>query len=175
MSDDSDSGAPLPLAVPVEEKNWKLRLILAGIVVVVAAIGVFIAITIVPRWWSHRVGDLVDGSITKGTFFGLLIGFVFTFAALVLIRQLFREIPWRLRVVVVVAALVVASPNLMTLGIVLGDGKAAHAGDRVLDVEAPAYRTASAWGAVIALLVAIALVIWVWRWRRERRRTASES
>ena len=47
-----------------------------------------------------------------------------------------------------------AIPNLMTLGIVLGRGNAAHAGERILDVEAPAFRGASLAGALIALAMA---------------------
>ena len=48
-------------------------------------------------------------------------------------------------------AVLLAIPNLMTLGIVLGTGNAAHAGDRILDVEAPAFRGATLVGALIAL------------------------
>jgi hypothetical protein len=43
-----------------------------------------------------------------------------------------------------------AAPNLLTLGIVLGNGNGAHAGDRILDVEAPAFRGATLAGALIA-------------------------
>jgi hypothetical protein len=45
----------------------------------------------------------------------------------------------------------------MTLGIVLGSGNAAHAGERTLDVEAPAFRWASFAGA----LAAVAVVLYV--------------
>ena len=48
-------------------------------------------------------------------------------------------------------AVLLAIPNLLTLGIVLGVGNAAHAGDRILDVEAPAFRGASLAGALIAV------------------------
>ena len=98
----------------------------------------------VPRWWAHRVGDQVDGSITQGTLLGLFYGFVFTLVpilVLVLILR-WRRTPRAIAVALVVAILL-ALPNLMTLGIVLGRGNAAHAGDRVLDVEAPAFRGGS--------------------------------
>ena len=42
----------------------------------------------------------------------------------------------------------------MTLGIVLGVGSGAHAGDRILDVEAPAFRGATLAGAILAALLA---------------------
>ena len=50
-------------------------------------------------------------------------------------------------------AIVFALPNLMTLGIVLGRGNAAHAGDRILDVEAPAFRGGTLAGAILAVLL----------------------
>ncbi len=62
----------------------------------------------------------------------------------------------------------IAIPNLMTLSIVLGNNNAAHAGERILDVDAPAFRGASLVGAIAAvaiLLIAVAL-IGRRRWRR---------
>jgi hypothetical protein len=41
----------------------------------------------------------------------------------------------------------------MTLSIVLGRGNAAHAGERILDVEAPAFRGGSLAGAIVAVLL----------------------
>ena len=55
--------------------------------------------------------------------------------------------------VAIVLAIVLALPNLMTLGIVLGRGNAAHAGDRVLDVEAPAFRGGTLAEAILAALL----------------------
>jgi hypothetical protein len=52
-----------------------------------------------------------------------------------------------------VLALIVALPNLMTLAIVLGTGNAAHAGERIMDVDAPLFRGFSLVGALIALAV----------------------
>ena len=53
----------------------------------------------------------------------------------------------------VALAVILALPNLMTLGIVLGRGNAAHAGDRILDVEAPAFRGGTLAGALLAGLL----------------------
>ena len=50
----------------------------------------------------------------------------------------------------VAVALILATPNLMTLGIVLGSGNAAHAGERTLDTRAPAFRGATLAGALLA-------------------------
>jgi len=77
---------------------------------------------------------------------------------------------WSRRIVV---ALLVAVPNLLTLGIVLGTGSGSHAGDRILDVEAPAFRGATLAGALIAAgLIAIVWYLGASRrraWRRAER------
>ena len=112
----------------------------------------FAASATVPRWWAHRVEAQVDGNLTQGTLVGLFYGFVFTFLPIIVLVLILR---WRRTVGTVIAAvilaLLLAAPNLMTLGIVLGRGNAAHAGDRVLDVEAPAFRGASLAGAILAV------------------------
>lgn len=114
--------------------------------------GGLVASATIPRWWAQRLGDQVEGSIVTGTFVGLFYGFVFTALPFLVLAAVLR---WRRTVRAIVIALVLAFvlaiPNLMTLGIVLGRGNAAHAGERILDVEAPAFRGASLAGAVIAL------------------------
>ncbi len=65
-------------------------------------------------------------------------------------------------------AIVLALPNLLTLGIVLGSGKGAHAGQRTLDVDAPDFRASSLAGAIVAVA---ALVLWEYlRFSRRRAR-----
>jgi hypothetical protein len=60
---------------------------------------------------------------------------------------------WKAYLAFAVPAVVLALPNLFTLGIVLGRGNAAHAGDRTLDVEAPGFRGGSLAGAILAALL----------------------
>jgi hypothetical protein len=134
--------------------DWGRRALWLVVALVVLLVAGLIASATVPRWWAHRVGDQVDGSITQGTLLGLFYGFVFTFLPVVVLVLVLR---WRrtTRAVVfaVVLAVVLAIPNLMTLGIVIGRGNAAHAGDRVLDVEAPAFRGGTLAGAILAILL----------------------
>ena len=121
----------------------------------------------IPRWWAQRIGDQVDGSIVSGTLVGLFYGFVFTLLPLLIVGAVLIWKPtWRAIVMALVFAVLLAIPNLFTLGIVLGVGNAAHAGDRILDVEAPAFRGASLAGA----LAAGALVALVWYLVASRRR-----
>ena len=135
-------------------RDWGRRALWIGGIFVMLLVAGVIASATVPRWWAHRVGDQVDGSITQGTLLGLFYGFVFTFVPIVVLLLILR---WRRTtrtvVVAVALALLIALPNLMTLGIVIGRGNAAHAGDRVLDVEAPAFRGGTLAGAVLAALL----------------------
>ena len=62
-----------------------------------------------------------------------------------------------------------ASPNLLTLGIVLGRGNAAHAGDRTLDVEAPGFRGAVLVGAMVAVGALIGMISLLRSRRRARQ------
>lgn len=129
-----------------------------------------LAVTYVPRAWAQWLGNRIDGELTTGTAYGLALGFVFTFVPLVIARQALRRWPWKLRLAVVALAVVVALPNLMTLGIVIGQGGGAHAGERILDVDGPGFRTASLLGALGALAVFLLLVGWgVMRVRNRRR------
>ena len=154
------------------DPNWSRRVLFAGIVVVSVLGGGLIASATIPRWWAQRIGDQVDGSIVTGTLLGLFYGFVFTalpLLALVAVAR-WRRTP-RAIVVAVGFALILAIPNLMTLGIVLGTGNAAHAGERILDVEAPAFRGAALVGALIALAMAGFVAYLIVSRERARKRT----
>jgi hypothetical protein len=132
--------------------DWKRKAIVTAVVVVAVLVGVLIASATIPRWWAHQIGDQVDESIVRGTLVGLFYGFLFTILPLLVLGAILR---WRrsLRALVVAGAfaLLLAIPNLLTLGIVLGTGNAAHAGERTLDVRAPAFRGASLAGALLAI------------------------
>jgi glucan phosphoethanolaminetransferase (alkaline phosphatase superfamily) len=136
--------------------DWGRRALWIGGGLVVVVIAVLIASATVPRWWAHRIGDQVDGSITQGTTLGLVYGFVFTFLPIVAIVLILRwRRTWKTILAAVLIGVVLALPNLMTLSIVVGRGNAAHAGDRTLDVDAPAFRGASLVGAIVAGLLLV--------------------
>ena len=124
---------------PRRRPLWPTLVAAAAVVLLVVLASAFL-----PRWWSHRVGDQVDESMTRGILLGLVLGFVFTLFPLLVASFGVRRIhSVRGRVVVVLVAAVLAAPNLLTLSIVVGTGSAAHAGDRTLDVEAPGFRGAT--------------------------------
>lgn len=131
-----------------------------AVIVVVAMIVALVLAALIPRSWAQLVGNLVDGSIIRGSWMGLLAGFIFTLAPLAALAA-----AWRSRtakgwpVFWVVLSVVLALPNLMTLWIALGTGSSAHAGQRILDVNGPGFRGGSLLGALIAAGL-YAFVMW---------------
>jgi hypothetical protein len=135
--------------------EWRRRIVVAAIVVGVVLVLGLIASATIPRWWAQQIGGQVDGSIVTGIFVGLFYGFVFTALPLLVLAAVLRwRRTWRAIAVAAALAVLLAIPNLMTLGIVLGTGNAAHAGERIMDVEAPAFRGATLVGALVALAMA---------------------
>lgn len=147
------------------------RLLLVGGALVAVVAAYFIVAATVPRWWARRIGDQVDGSMSAGIGLGLFYGAVFTFLPLLVASfALRRGRSWRLRAWLAGAAVVLALPNLMTLGIVLGTGSAAHAGERILDVDAPDFRVSSLIGAIVGALAAVGVRYLLLARRRARNR-----
>jgi anti-sigma-K factor RskA len=66
----------------------------------------------------------------------------------------------------------VAAPNLLTLGIVIGRGGAAHAAERTLDVDAPGFRNSSLAGAILAVLALAAAWYLLFSRQRAKERLA---
>jgi hypothetical protein len=146
------------------------RLLLLGGTIVAVVVAYFIASATIPRWWAQRIGDQVDGSGTAGVGLGLFYGFVFTFLPLLVVSfALRRRRGWRARAWFFAAAVVLALPNLFTLGIVLGRGSAAHAGERILDVDAPYFRGATLVGAIVGALAALGVRYLIDSRRRHKR------
>jgi MFS family permease len=122
--------------------------------VLIILLGVWIGAAFIPRWWAHRIGDQVQGSIPAGITLGLVYGFLFTVLPLLVLLWAGRKRrSWRAYLVFLAIAVALALPNLFTLGIVVGTGNAAHAGERTLDVEAPGFRGGSLAGAIVAALL----------------------
>lgn len=125
----------------------------AGVLAVVV-VGGWIGAAFIPRWWAHRIGDQVGGSIPAGITLGLVYGFLFTALPLAAILWAARRRrSWKRGLAFAALAVFLALPNLFTLGIVVGSGDAAHAGERTLDVEAPGFRGGTLAGALLAVLL----------------------
>lgn len=148
------SESPPPPAPVVRDVNWTRRLVFIGIAIVAAILSYLIGGAVLPRWWAHQIGDQVNESSVMGVLVGLFYGIVFTFLPLLVLYLGFRQRRTiKMWGAFVVGALALAIPNLLTVGIVVGNGNAAHAGERILDTEASYFRGATAVGAVVGLLL----------------------
>ena len=150
--------------------SWLKRLIAIAVIVVVLVITYFILAAFIPRWWAQRVGGMADGSFAKGIAWGSIWGGACTLIPLLLL--LIAGLVVRKRGgkffagLAAVLALVVAIPNLMTLVVVLGTNDAAHAGERIMDVDAPGFRGASLIAAIIAGLIFLGIAFLVAKYKR---------
>ncbi len=101
------------------------KLVIVAIVVGLLVVAYLFAVSVLPRWWSHQVGDQVDGDLTTGVVIGFMYGFFATVLPLLVIGAVWRfgrRSVWAWLVGVPIA-LLLATPSLVTLGITLGDGR----------------------------------------------------
>ncbi len=136
----------------------------AKVALIILVVGLVLA-AIVPRWWAHRLGDVIDGSLTMGTIVGLGLGFFCTLIPIaILVWGVNRRNEQGKMVTAAILALVFAFPNLATLWISIGGGGGASAGRQTLEVEAPFVRM----GTLLGALAAFALCGWFY-WRQRQK------
>lgn len=154
-------------------RPWLKKTIVGVVALLVLVIAYFVLAAFVPRWWSLRVAGLAEGGFARGILWGLVFGILCTAIPLVLFGWIWQVRSWKHRrgvqILLGVVAVLVAVPNLMTLSVVLGGGNAAHAGERILDVDAPGFRGASLVGAIIGVLVCVIYFASVYRYRKRGR------
>lgn len=162
-------------AIVPEESRWARAGRTTIIVVVVACAVVLLyllAAALMPRWWAQTAGNLAQESIARGTAWGLFFGFVFTLVPVLIIGQVWRPVlrTWKARVVVVLIALALALPNLLTLWVSVGTTEAVHAAQQVMNVRAPYFRGWTLVGAILGLALG-AFVIGTGIYLRRRKRS----
>lgn len=174
MSAPDPHGGPRPgEATGLRAVDWRevgMRVLTWTVIAVVAVLVALGLAAFVPRWWAQRVATLVDGTFSLGAWWGVAIGFVFTALPLAAAWQAVRpHLSGRARALLATVAVLLALPNLLTLSVVLGANNAALAGRRIMDVDAPAFRGATAWGAGAgAVVVVVVLLLWASYRRRGR-------
>ncbi|NUR31837.1 MAG: permease [Catenulispora sp.] len=154
--------APItPVAAPAPTPRDWLHRVLTGLVLVAALVAVyFAAAAFIPRWWANRIGHSVNGQLSTGALLGFCFGAVFTILPLGLLWITLRRYrSWKVLALWLALAVLLAAPNLMTLGVTIGSGSGSHAGPRTMDVLAPMFRGATLIGALFAVVVFVALVI----------------
>lgn len=137
---------------------WVKRIVLAIVILGVGYLVYLTAAAFFPRWWSKQVAGQVNGSMSRGTMWGLFYGFVFTVVPLLLLAQLRHGFfSWTWRGIIALIAIALAAPNWLTLAVVAGNSKAAHAGERTFDVDAPGFRAATLIGVLVGAALAIGI------------------
>jgi len=171
MSDAPQPAERTPAPDGGRDTNWGRRIVLGGALLLAAVVLFFLGAAFLPRWWAHRIGDQVGGSTASGIGLGLFYGSVFTFLPLLALWFAFRKRrPWKMWLAMLGGVALLAAPNLLTLGIAVGTGDAAHAGERTLDVEAPYFRASSLFGAIGATVI-FAVLLYLLLTRRRGKRT----
>ena len=170
MTDREPAPGATPPAPERPGRSGKQKVVLTLVGLAAVALTLLFVTSFLPRWWAHRIADRVDSSYTSGIVFGLVIGAVFTAVPLAIARfAVRRHVSWKRRGILVAAALLVAAPNLITLGIVLGRGGGARDARTILLGRGTGFRGASLIGAVIGVL-AFAGGLYLLASRRNRRR-----
>ncbi len=152
---------------------WLDRLILLVAAVVVVAAVLAIAASVLPLWWARRISAMADGTFTAGVAIGLGCGVVSTVLPLLALRGAARRYTgWQARSWLLALAILVAAPNLLTLGMAAGgDANARHA-RLVISDGAPGFRGAT----VTGVLAGAVLTVMLWGTKasqqRHRRRIA---
>ncbi len=160
---------------PTAEQRERRKTILRFALFVVVGAGLTVLLYVVlsaliPRWWSQTVARQVDGRISTGILLGLVYGFAFTFLPLVVLAQArHRAFGWQVKGAIVLAAVLLTAPNLMTLGIAAGNGEAAQAAGQTMDLAAPGFRSATVWGVVLGALAAVLAVTFSILWEHRTR------
>lgn len=154
--------------VPARKKrNWGVKIILILVAVLVAVAAYFILGAILPRWWSDVIAGQIRRDLGASVLVGMFYGFVFTFVPLLLAWQATRKaVSWPWKIAIVLVAVAIATPNLLTASIVFGSTESAHAGQRTLSVDAGFFTTWTAISAIAAVVVFIAVTILWALWRR---------
>ena len=160
--------------VPEEKGSFKTKAIFAAIGLAALAAAWLFGAFVAPAWWSRRIGDIADGRLWFSGFLGLAVGFACT-----LVPLLFLRIAWRLRrgtkraITVLVAAILIAAPNLVLLGIVTGDSDTAHNAERSLGTDAPWFRSWSLFGAIGGLVAFLGLTWLLFSRNRNKKKAKS--
>jgi hypothetical protein len=163
-----EDGPAVPPLRRAARENWQFWVVMALAAVVLLILAWFFVTAFLPRWWSQRIADIGEGHAEPSIAAGLTIGSVFTILALAALGfSVVRGRSWRGRLTILVGALVLASPNLTTLGIIWGPSADARAGEDRLRVFAPGFLGGSLAGAVTGAI--IVLIVWIMYDRYRRR------
>ncbi|HEY8699533.1 MAG TPA: hypothetical protein VIM08_01020 [Arthrobacter sp.] len=152
---------------------WPARIILAVVALLVLVIADFALAAILPVWWANVIGNQAQGNPGTGILLGMFCGFVFTFIPLVVAWQAtYGAVRWPLKFALLLVAVALAVPNLLTAAIMISNSAAAHNSQRILGTDAtwfPLWTQISAAATVVVFVVGA--LLWTnWRQRGKQVR-----
>ncbi|MFL4475773.1 hypothetical protein ACIPVK_17390 [Paeniglutamicibacter sp. MACA_103] len=146
--------------------RWGLRIGLGAAALILLAILYLVVRLFLPVWWATNIGNQTQGSVTSGIILGLIYGFVFTFVPLLVAWQArFKKVSWPWKAVIVMVAVLLATPNLLTLSIYANSSGAAAKARSMMDVSATWFPSWSVGGAAAALVLFLGMAAFWHLWR----------
>lgn len=150
------------------------RVIAVLLLVVLALVAFVVARSGLSRWWVGKVSDACDGQFSVAVPLGAGVGLACTVLTLLALREVVRRTrSWTPSFLAALAALVVATPLVITLLTVLGRSATAEAASAKLAREAPGF-TASVLIGAIAGAVLTGALWWLTRSRRLLREEVAD-
>ncbi|WP_426998926.1 hypothetical protein [Pseudarthrobacter sp. N5] len=158
--------------VPVRKKgNWGAKIIVVLVALLIVVIAYFALASILPVWWANVIRNQVQGNLGAGILVGMFYGFEFTFVPLLVVWQAtHKAVKWGWKIVIVLLAVALATPNPMTAGILITNSEAAHNGQRIFGTEPtwfPMWTQVSATAAFVIFVASVILwTIWCGRGKK---------
>lgn len=148
--------------------RWPGRIILPAAALLILLIAYFALAAVLPVWWANVIRNQVQGNLGAGILAGMFYGFVFTFVPLLVAWQAtHKAVTWPWKIGLVLLAVAIATPNLLTAAVMISNSAAAHNGQRILGTEATWFPLWTQISAVAAVAVFVAgTILWnAWRQR----------
>lgn len=156
---------------PGPKPRWGLRIGLGAAALVLVSIAFIVARSFMPVWWATRVTSQTQGSLSGGLLLGLSYGFIFTFVPLLIGWQSrYKKVSWPWKSVILGLAVLVALPNLLTLGIYMNSSGAALKAQMMIDTSATWFPSWTLGGAIAGLVLFIGIAVFWHLWRSRGRK-----
>lgn len=158
--------------------RWGLRIGLGAAAVAVAIAAYLVLSAFLPVWWATTIKGQANGDLGTGLLLGLFYGFVFTFVPLMVLWQArHKKVSWPWKAAIFGAAILLATPNLLTLGIYASNSASALKARNMIDNDATWFPSWSLGAAVAAaVMFIVAAIAWeVWRSRGKKLKELKEA
>ncbi|MGO4385188.1 hypothetical protein [Specibacter sp. RAF43] len=183
----TDSPAPSPETTPpphpvgarAPRSRWQARTIVAAVAALVLIGGYLIASVTVPLFWANAIRDQVGGQLGNSIPLGMFYGFMFSFVPVVVAWPAHhKKLNNWVRLSVLVLAVLLTVPNLLTLAVLYGTTTSAVNARSIWANDANWFGTWSQIFMVAGVGAAVLVIVlgraWLRRGRKIRQIRAAE-